>query len=208
VFRSIKSSWLDKIFPWRWRSTFEWELKWWQKPFINFVTWQCNTGASIGRIYHYVTCSKDNKEQWQIFWKRNSIWKDLRICVVHLILIVGWFFLIDVLIWKFRRRFNLTPKPVVRVPSKPTNFLGEVDIMSDEWDNFINNLTDAQGIELMRLFELHMKGEVCITKLEDIVLKEESNGLKATDPIEYPPCLDSGVTLRSNWKKGIYCYHS
>ena len=173
MFWSIKSKRLDKLFPWRNNHVMDWELKWWQRPFINFCGWRATCNVAIQNLLGFIFCKRDKKH----LWKNYSVWRDLGVFLLSLLCVFGWFFLIDVLIWKFRRRFNLMPKPVIRVPSKPTNFLGEVDIMSDEWDNFINNLTDAQGIELMRLFELHVKGEVCITKLENIVLKEESNGL-------------------------------
>ena len=162
MFWSIKSKWLDKVFPWR-VGVGDWDIKWWQRPFLIFNTWRCNVTIAIQNILGFLFCKPDKKHLWANY----SIRRELKIFLISLLLGWGWLFLLDVLYWRFRRKFNLMPKPVkASTPELPTNFLGEVD--SEAMFSYFETLTPEQIQELHSLFQKHVKGEVYITKLEDL----------------------------------------
>ena len=160
MFWSIKSKWLDELFPWR-RGVCDWELKKWQRPFLAYCGWKQGFYGSLSRLF-YRKIRRSNKQ----FWNADDEKKHLRRVLLGLLFVFGWFWIVEFLFWEFRRKFNLVPKPVEPPPS--TGFLGEVGW--EEMNTYLSTLTDDQFDELFTLFQKHIKGKVFITKLEDIVL--------------------------------------
>ena len=51
MFWSIKSKWLDKLFPWRIRDIHDWDVAWWQRPFLIFNVWHRDFNGFKSRLY-------------------------------------------------------------------------------------------------------------------------------------------------------------
>ena len=91
MFWGIKSKRLDVLFPWRYRDIHDWDVSWWQRPFLCLNGYHCRFNASFDRLFRV---------------KRFFLYKEMKFDILRvllgMLLVIGWFWSIP-LIFRYKR---------------------------------------------------------------------------------------------------------
>ena len=92
---SMLNGYLDRLFPWR-VGVCDWELKRWQRPLLIYWNWSSSVACAIHNVWLYLICKPESKPPWV----NHSVARDVKLVLISLLFIVGWFKILYFLGWR------------------------------------------------------------------------------------------------------------